>query len=484
MDIVIPLAVASVLIMLCIFSSKALYRFGVPSLIIFLALGIIMGADGLGGIYFNDFSMAENISTIAIVLIIFYGGFGTKWDTAKPSVTKAGLMSSIGTIMTAFIIGFFCMIILRVPFLYGLLFGSVVASTDAAAVFSILRSRKLSLKNGLAPLLEIESGSNDPFAYMMTIVVIAAIGAQGGEGTGVWGVVLTFGLQLGVAIAVGAGVSAAAVWLLKRLKLQMSGLTPILLLAIVIFCFSITVLLRGNGLLSVYILGMVVGNSRILNKISLVHFFDGLSWLMQIALFFVLGLLSFPSVMPNVIIPGILLSLLLIIVARPIATLGILSWFRTPWKQQAFVAWVGLRGSASIVFAIIAVKAVGYTLPYDLFHLVFFVALFSILIQGTLIPFMAKKLDVIDYNDENCIMKTFNDYHEDVHHQLMEYKVTADDKIVDKSIVHSEIPEENLIIMIRRRGEIIVPKGETMLEKDDILVISGDKFDFFEDMRA
>ena len=475
----LTLIIASVLVFLCIFSSKVLYRFGVPSLLIFLAIGMLMGTDGIGLINFHDFEVAEIISTIAIVLIIFYGGFGTKWDTAKPILAKASLMSSLGTIMTAFIIGIFCMFILRVPFLHGLLLGSVVGSTDAASVFSILRSRELSLKGGLAPLLEVESGSNDPFAYMMTIVVLSAIGAEG-AGPSVSFVIISFVMQLGVAIVIGAVASFLSVVLLKRLQLQVSGLNPILLLAIVMFSFSLCVLLGGNGLLCVYILGIVVGNNKILHKVSLVNFFDGLSWIMQITLFLALGLLSFPSQLPNIIIPGTLLSVLLIFVARPMAVLCILSWFKTPLKQQAFIAWVGLRGSASIVFAIVAVTALGDTLSYDLFHIVFYIALSSILIQGTLMPFMANKLDVVDDSEENSVMKIFTDYHEEIHTLLMEYTIKAEDSLLGKRIVDAGIPYDLLIIMIKRDGEIIVPNGSTMLKQNDVLVISGENFSFFE----
>ena len=473
------LLIASTLVIMSIFSSKALYRFGVPSLIIFLSIGMLMGSDGIGGVYFNDFQLAEHISTIAIVIIIFYGGFGTKWDAAKPILTKAGLLSSFGTIVTAFIIGFFCSLVMDVPLLYGLLFGSVVGSTDAASVFSILRSRKLNLKNGLAPLLEVESGSNDPFAYMMTISIISAIGIQT-NGFPLANVLTSVMVQLGVAIGIGAVASYLTVRLLKQLDLQVSGLTPILLAAIVLLSFSLCVLLGGNGLLCVYILGVVVGNNKILHKISLVHFFDGLSWIMQISLFFVLGLLSFPSQLPGMIIPGTLLSILLIFVARPIATFGILSWFRVPIKQQMFVSWVGLRGSASIVFAIVATKALGADLPYDIFHLVFFVALFSILIQGSLTPLMAIKLDVVDDSEENSVMKTFTDYHEEIHAELLEYTITAKSKFKDERILDCNFPDDILIIMIKRDGEVLVPSGSTIIEENDVLVVSGKGFEFFE----
>ena len=474
----VALLIASILVLICIFSSKLLYRFGVPSLIIFLVIGMLMGSEGIGGIYFDDFEVAEYISSIAIAIILFYGGFGTKWDTAKPILSKAGLMSSFGTIITAFIVGMFCAFIMDVPFIYGLLFGSVVGSTDAASVFSILRSQKLNLKDGLAPLLEVESGSNDPFAYTMTSIVIATI-IGGNNGFGASNILISFVMQLGIAIGIGAVASVFTIFLLKHVELQMIGLYQILLFAIVILSFSACVLLGGNGLLCVYILGIVVGNSKILHKISLVHFFDGLSWIMQITLFFMMGLLAFPSELLNVIIPGTLISIFLILVARPVATLAILCWFKVPIKQQIFVAWVGLRGSASIVFAIVAVRALGSGIPYDLFHIVFYVTLFSILIQGTLTPLMANKLGVVDESEENSVMKTFTDYFEESYPKLLEYKITSKDNLLGKRIVDSNIPDNVLIMMIKRKNEIIVPNGSTIIEENDILVASGEDFSFF-----
>ena len=476
----IPLIISSVLILLCILLNKALYRFGVPSLLIFLVLGMIMGSDGIGGIYFHNYDIAENISYISIVLIIFYGGFGTKWDTAKPVALKAILMSSLGTVITAFTTGFLCFIIMGVPFLYGLLFGSVVASTDAASVFSILRSRKLNLKNGLAPLLEIESGSNDPFAYMMTILTISAIKAQGAGSLGA-DIIISFALQIVLAIGIGVIVSVLTVILLRRLQLEIEGFYPIMLLAIVMLSFSICTIAGGNGLLCVYILGIVVGNSKILHKVSLVHFFDSLSWLMQIILFFILGLLAYPSMLIKIIIPGTLLSVLMILVARPLATFSILSFCKTPFKQQLLVSWVGFRGAASIAFAIIAVKSFDGNMQYDLFHLVFFITLFSVLIQGTLTPFIANKLNLVDKDAGDSVLKTFTDYFEETHTRLFEYRITAGDKLLDKHIVDSNIPESILILTIKRGNQIILPRGSTKLLENDIIVASGDDFSFFNE---
>lgn len=389
------LIVSSVLILFCIFSTKLLYRFGVPSLLIFLAFGMLMGSDGIGGISFDDFELMEHISSLALALIIFHGGFGTNWSAAKPVAVKAMLLSSLGTVITAFIAGAICCFVLKIPFLYGLLFGAVISSTDAASVFSILRARKLRLKSGLAPLLEVESGSNDPFAYLLTITVISAIGVHD-SGLPIPALFGTLALQIGFGLSIGALMSLLLVVLLKHLNLQMDGLYPILLLAAVILCYSVCVLIGGNGLLCVYILGIVVGNSKICQKTRLEHFFDGISWLMQIMLFFLLGLLSFPARIPALIIPGTIVSVAIIFIARPVSVLSILSWFKVPIKQQFFISWVGLRGAASLAFAIAAAGSLGDKLPYDLFHIVFYVALFSVSVQGTLTPLLAKKLNLAD----------------------------------------------------------------------------------------
>ncbi|MCL2088154.1 MAG: potassium/proton antiporter [Oscillospiraceae bacterium] len=469
----ITLIVVSLIVLLCIFLNKALYRFGVPSLLVFLVLGMLMGSDGIGGIYFDNFDIAEEVSYFALVFIMFYGGFGTKWDTAKPVAVKAGIMSSLGTVITAVVIGFFCSIIFGVPFLYGLLFGSIVGSTDAASVFSILRSRKLNLKNGLAPLLELESGSNDPFAYMMTTLTISVIQVQG-EDMGVFSIVGTIAAQIGIAVTIGTVIAVATVFVLKHLNLEVDGFYPILIFAIIILSFSLCSMIGGNGFLCVYILGIIVGNSSFFNKISTVNFFDSISWIMQIMLFFILGLLSFPSHLPSVAIPGIIISVLLIVAARPLATFSILSWFRVPFKDQILVSWVGLRGAASIVFAVVAIKAFGDGLPYDLFHLVFFVALFSVMIQGTLMPLIANKLDLVDKDDENAVMKTFTDYFDETNTNLSEYRITKSDRFWGKCIAQADIPENILILLIKRGDGIILPKGSTEFMEDDILVMSGD----------
>lgn len=460
------LAGAAVLLV-CVASSKFLYRFGVPTLLIFLVLGMLCGSDGLIGVEFDNFNAAKQICSVGLIFIMFYGGFGTSWKAAKSIAAPSILMSTLGVAVTAGLTGLFCHFVLKMTLLEGLLIGSVVGSTDAASVFSILRSRKLNLKGGLASLLEIESGSNDPIAYMLTLVILTLMSPLG---TGPWEIISMLGAQIGFGLAVGFVLAKLSVFLLRRFEFEIVGLYPIFVTAIAVLAYAGAEFFGGNGFLSVYICGIVLGNSRILHKRSLVHFFDGISWLMQIALFFTLGLLAFPSNLPAVAVFGIAISLFLIFVARPAATFSILSWFKIPFKNQLFVSWVGLRGAASIVFAIFAVTY-EVSMKNDIFHIVFFVALFSVAVQGTLTPLIARKLGLVD--NSVPVLKTFTDYEEEMTHKLLEYQVTPGSRCANKSLMDANIPEEILVVMLKRGDEVLVPKGSTVILPGDILVLSG-----------
>lgn len=467
--------ISSIVLLLCVFSSKFFYRFGVPSLLIFLILGMIFGSDGLVGIKFDNFSLAKDLCSIGLIFIMFYGGFGTNWSSAKPVAVPAILMSTLGVFITAGLTGLFCHFILHLKFLEGLLIGAIVASTDAASVFSILRSRKLNLKNGLAPLLEIESGSNDPFAYMLTLLILVLMG------TSTTPIALVVIKQVVFAFMVGLSFAYLGGLFLRKIILEIEGLYPIFTTAIALLSFSLAEYLGGNGFLSVYILGLILGNSKIIHKRSLVHFFDGISWLMQIMLFFTLGLLSLPSKLPAVIIPGVLVAVFLILVARPVATVSILTWFKFPIKQQLLISWVGLRGAASIVFAIYAMAS-GIPLEGDLFHLIFFVALFSVAVQGTLMPWVAKGLDlIIEEKDNDAVLKTFNDYQDEMLNEILELRITEGHPWAGKSIMEADIPLSILVLMIKRNREFLMPKGYSTILPNDVLLLSGDQVE--EDLK-
>lgn len=461
--------VSALVLLICITSSKILYKFGVPILLIFIALGMVFGSDGIVGIYFDNYEFTKQICSLALVFIMFYGGFGTNWNMAKPVAFQSVLMSTLGVVITAGLIGLFCVKVLDTNILEGILIGSVVASTDAASVFAILRSQKLNLKGSIASILEIESGSNDPFAYMLTIITL---GLMGNINTNT---ILPMILNQVVAGLICAIVlSKLTIYLLKNVNFEIEGFYTIFITAIAVLSYSLSEYLGGNGYLSVYISGIIIGNSKVPHKKSIFQFFDGVSWIMQIMLFFLLGLLAFPSKIPSVMIQGIAISIFMILIARPIATFSILSWFKVPLKQQIFISWVGLRGAASIVFAIYAVTY-NVNIENDIFHIIFFIALFSVAVQGTLIPTVARKLDLID--DDSSVFKTFNDYKEENNTKLIEVTVDENSNIANKSIMNANIPEDILVVMIKRRGDVLVPNGSTVILPEDVLVVTGNNFE-------
>ena len=457
--------ISGLVLLICITSSKMLYKFGVPMLLIFIVLGMLFGSDGIVGIYFDNYDLTSTLCSIALVFIMFYGGFGTNWKMAKPVAKQSILMSTFGVIITSLLTGVFCYFILNTSLLEGLLIGSIVGSTDAASVFTILRSQKLNLKSEIASLLEVESGSNDPIAYMMTlsIVMIMSSGLS-------WSIVPMILKQIIFGILLGAVLAKATVFIIRRANFELEGFYSIFIIAIAILAYSLSEFIGGNGYLSVYISGIILGNSKIPHKKSLVTFFDGISWIMQIMLFFMLGLLSFPSRLPQVIGVSIIISIFMIFIARPIATHLILRGFKTPFKEQILISWVGLRGAASIVFAIFAITS-GVPIENDIFHIIFFIALISVSVQGTLLPKVAQKLDLVDNN--TTVLKTFNDYQEEKSTMLLEYNVPKSSKWINKTIMDAEIPDEILIVMIKRNGQVIVPKGSTEILENDILVLSG-----------
>lgn len=463
MDYLILLSTLVVLI--CITSNKALYKFGVPILLVFIVFGMLMGSDGIGGIYFDNFKLTEQVASIGLAFIMFYGGYGTNWEVAKPVAARSVFMSTMGVVITAVLTGLFCSFVLKSTMLEGFLIGCIVASTDAASVFSILRSQKLNIKAEIASLLEIESGSNDPIAYMLTIIVITLMSGNKEES-----ILMMLILQIGFGLLVGFISSKVMVKFLRSMPFEIEGFYPIFTTAAALLTFAITNYIGGNGYLSVYILGIVLGNSKIPHKKSLFHFFDGVSWLVQMGLFFLLGLLVFPSKLPSIVISGTIISLFMIFVARPIATFSILSWFKVPIKEQLFISWVGLRGAASIAFAIFAVGS-NVSTNNDIFHIIFFIALFSVTVQGSLIPKVAEKLGLI--NDDMPVLKTFNDYTEEEGTKLIELNINENNKWINKKIIDTNIPEEILIVMIKRGDEVIVPKGFTEIKHNDILVLSG-----------
>ncbi len=460
------LLASGIILILCALASKVLYKFGIPILIAFLAIGMLMGSDGPGGIYFDNSELAKNIVNIALLFIIFHGGLSTNWRTAKPVVLASGTLATAGVILTAFLIGFFVHFVFKFSFLEAMLLGSIISSTDAASVFSILRSKKLNLKNDLAPMLEMESGSNDPMAYILTIVFIGLIIGNSQSAA------LMVVTQLLIGAAVGAVVGKAGIWLINHVNFEIDGLYSVLAIGIALVSYEGANLLWGNGFLSVYLASIIMGNSKLLHKNSLVHYFDGISWLMQILLFFTLGLLVFPSQLPGVALIGVGTAVFITFAARPLAVFCILTIFKRPVKEQLLISWVGFRGAASIAFATYPLAA-GISVAGEIFNIVFFVALVSVMIQGTFLVPIAKKLGLI--GEEETVLKTFTDYSGDIRADLLEIKISNTSKMAGSEIMELDLPKDTLIVMIRRGGRIITPNGSTVLKAGDSIMLAGSK---------
>lgn len=460
------LLLVAIVIVGCILCNRISDKIGVPMLLAFILLGMVFGSDGLFKIQFDDFGFAEQICSIALIFIMFYGGFGTKWSAAKPIAVKAVLLSTLGVMLTAGLVGVFCYYVLHFSWLEGLLLGALLGSTDAASVFSILRSRQLNLKHGTASMLEVESGSNDPCAYMLTVILLSMMGS-GGQDISVVSLIfsqLFFGLVCGVLIAL----IAAAV--LKRFEFETEGFNAAFVVAIALLAYALPSVLGGNGYLSAYLVGLLLGNSDIPEKKALVHFFDGITGLMQMLIFFLLGLLSFPSQIPAVVPTALLVAIFLTFVARPIAVFLLLTPFRAKMNQQLLVSWAGLRGAASIVFAIMAIVS-GVPTDNDIFHIVFFVVLFSILLQGTLLPYMSYKLNMVDIHGN--VFRTFTDYSDEDDVDFIRLKIQKNHPWAGQQIKDLMLPPDCLLVMIIRNGQTVVPQGDTHISDGDIIVLSA-----------
>ena len=444
-------------------------------LLAFILLGMLFGSDGLVKIQFSNYAFAEQICSVALIFIMFYGGFGTKWSEAKPVAVKAVLLSSVGVIATAAFVGIFCYFVLHIALLESFLIGSIISSTDAASVFSILRSKRLNLKYHTASLLEVESGSNDPCAYMLTAIMLSLMSGTVSGGKMVYDIFaqIVYGAALGLVIALGAA------WVLQKFRFA-AGLDAALVLAVAVLSYALPAALGGNGYLSAYIVGIFLGNRDIPNKRSLVHFFDGLTGLMQMLLFFLLGLLSFPSQMPKIMLSALAIFLFLTFVARPLSVFGVLTPLKSPVKQQMLASWAGLRGAASIVFAVMATVSPAST-SNDIFHIVFMIVLFSILLQGSLIPFVSKKLDMID--DKADVLKTFSDYSDEAPIQYIQFCIPEGHLYAGRRIGDALLPPDTLAVLLLRGEEKLIPDGKTVMQAGDTLVLSAEAPPALEEMR-
>lgn len=458
------LILCSSVILLAIFSSKFLDALGIPALLFFMCLGMLFGTDGIFKISFADFANTKDIASLALGFIIFYGGFCTKWATAKPIIAKAAVLSTAGVFLTAVLTSVFCHFVLELSFLESFLIGAVISSTDAASVFSILKAKNLHLKENTAPLLEIESGSNDPMSY---VLVILAITLMQNQSSGF--VIALFFKQMIFGILIGVLVAKISIYIYEKTSIITDENGSLFIIALVLLSYLLPFFCDGNPFLAVYFLGIILGNANILNKVPMMHFFDGITKLAQIGIFFTLGLLAFPREVPSILLTCMLIFLFLTFIARPAAVFLLLSFFKSGINQCLLVSWAGLRGVASIVFAIIAMDS-GITLHYDLFHLVFLISILSVAIQGTFLPLAAKMTNMIDPHVD--IKKTFNDYEEECAVKLLRITVPKNHEWVGKPIRYVEFPQKSLAVLIKRKQERIIPKNSTVIQAGDNITLS------------
>lgn len=461
------LLVGSILVLLSIIIAKVSDSLGLPMLLLFIAIGMLAGSEGIGGIYFDNARAAQSIGIVALIFILFAGGFDTKWSSVRPVVWQAVGLSTSGVFLTALSVGIFTSYLFGFSPLEGFLLGSVVSSTDAAAVFAVLRSRNISLKGNIRSLLELESGSNDPMAVFLTIGTIQLITANR---TSPLGIVTQFILQMGIGVTFGLMTGHVMVFALNRLKIWFEGIYPVMVLAFVAFTYGAATLTGGSGFLAVYVAGLVAGNSEFVQKKSLLRFFDGFAWLSQIGMFLTLGLLVFPSQVMAVMGIGLLVSVFLMFVARPLGVFLTLSFSRNGWRDKAFVSWVGLRGAVPIVLAIFPLIA-GLPGARMLFNVVFFIVLTSALLQGWSVPIVARLLKVdapLEPKQRHPIEFAPT---EGINADLVDFIVPYDSTVVGRSIVELGLPQDTLVVLIGRDDEYIVPSGGTILREGDTLLV-------------
>ncbi|MFD2246569.1 potassium/proton antiporter [Pontibacter ruber] len=460
----------SILLFLSILISKSLGRFGIPALILFLGVGMLAGSEGVGGIHFDDARSAQSLGTVALTIILFSGGLDTRWESTKPILWRGVVLATAGVFITAILLGLFVYWVTDFTILESLLLGSIVSSTDAAAVFSILRYKNIGLKHNLRPTLELESGSNDPMAYFLTVSFTFLIT---NEDASIWQLIPMFFMQMSLGAVMGIAMGHLMAWVINKIKLEQEGLYPALTLAMVVFTYAFTSEINGNGFLAVYISAVILGNRNFIHKRSLTRFYDGVAWLMQILMFLTLGLLVFPSHMIPVIGIGLLISLFLIFVARPISVFLSMAFFRSTLADKLYVSWVGLRGAVPIVFATYPLLA-GVQKSDMIFNIVFFIVLTSVMLQGTTLAPVAKWLK-LNQRERRLKKHQFDlEMEYDLKNELTEIMVPEGSPAIGKSLVELHFPKGSLIVLINRKGKFLTPNGATVLEPLDILYVMTD----------
>jgi cell volume regulation protein A len=461
----------SILLILGVITTKFSTRLGVPALILFMLVGMIMGSDVLGIIYFDNANIAQLIGVLALIIILFEGGLQTKWQTVRKVAAPSLTLATVGVLLTTSIVAIGVKVIVGIDWVEAFLVGAIVGSTDAAAVFSILSGQNV--KEKLSSTLEAESGTNDPMAVFLTLSFIQVLVNDKGN---VLLFISSFIWQMGIGLLIGIVLGKISSKSINKISLDSSGLYPVFSLAFAIFTYSITAMVNASGLLAVYVAAIVIGNQELVYRHSILRFNEGFAWMMQILMFILLGLLVFPSELMNwdLIWRGLLISFILLFIARPIAVFLSIHFFNFDLKEKLFISWAGLRGAVPIVLATFPMIA-GVQNSQLIFNIVFFVVLTSALIQGTTIPFLVNKLNLTGpvkatppHSLELVSIGKANA-------EMIEYFVENENQLVGKMLKNIQLPDKVLVNAIVRNNQLITPHGETKIKTDDILYILVDK---------
>jgi potassium/hydrogen antiporter len=458
---------AGILLLIGILSSKFSLRLGLPVLVLFLVVGMLAGEEGLGGIVFDNFAVAHAIGTLALALILFDGGLRTPLRSLRMSWKPSVLLATGGVLITSLVTGIAAGQILGLPLLHGMLLGSIIGSTDAAAVFAVLRSQGLRLRQRLASVLEIESGSNDPMAIFLTIGLLEVLMERLELGPQL---IQLFLLQMGIGTVAGLAVGWGAVYVINRINLETAGLYPVLTGACGLLAFGMAAALGGSGFLSIYLAGIVLGNSRIVFQRGTFLFHDGLAWIGQITMFVVLGLLSTPSALIPVAGQGLLIAAVLIFIARPIAVVPFLLFFRFSLRELILISWVGLKGAVPIILATYPLL---FGLPEGmlLFNVVFFVVLVSAILQGWTLPSLADYLGLQENGAPAPAVTLEITSLRDVDADIVEYTVEGGSHAAGRKLSQLALPDGVVVAMIARRNSLIPPRGSTTIEPGDHMFV-------------
>jgi cell volume regulation protein A len=465
-DLELRILVAGVLVVLAILASKISSRLGIPVVLVFLAIGMLAGEDGPGNIAFDDYDTARAVGIVALAYILFAGGFDTRWNEVRPRVASAASLATIGVLVTAGVTGAFAAWVLDVSVKQGLLLGAIVSSTDAAAVFAVLRGRAVAVPGRVRSLLELESGGNDPMAVFLTVGLLDLLTE---EHTSIALMITHFVVEMALGFVLGFAGGRLAARVVNRLRLDHDGLYPVVTMAVVALVYGGTALIGGSGFLAVYVAGLVLGNTALVHRRSLMHFHDALAWLMQIGMFLVLGLLVFPSDLPDVAGRALAITAVLVFVARPAAVFTSLAASRIGVRDRALVSWLGLRGAVPIVLATFP-EAEGLAGAQTIFHIVFFVVVTSVLAQGTTVGAVTRALRVTpDPQDATPALGASADTV--VADALQELAITESSPAVGRSLVALGLPPGVLVVLIARGPERFVPQGTTLIRAGDRLLV-------------